>query len=195
MAFEFLLSSLVSLGLGALGALLGAILLWKFYALPKINRWILQEGSSKLRAWMQEVVEHPDGEQGKAIGQLTGVAFSYALQGLQELAMTKEGRERIAPLMEMLQQHIEQSIFATWGHILQKLRETGGSMPGVAGAGIPDEFLGLGDALIPKALKAQGVDLPGLMKLAGMLQGFSKGNGNGGSWGSSGGNSDIYRIR
>lgn len=168
------------MALGAFGALLGALFLWKLYALPKISKWIIEQGSGRLKAWMAAVLDDPEGDEAQQVGKLTGVAFSYALQGLDELVSTKEGRERIAPFMEMVQQHIEQSIFATWGHILQKLKDSGDGMPGMAGTGIPSEMLGLGDKLLPKALKDNGIGIPQIMKIAGMLGMFNGGNGSGG---------------
>lgn len=174
MPLPWLFQALLTMGLGALGALLGAILLWKYWALPKISSWITNEGSSKLRGWLEKVISHPDGEEGTQIGKLTGVAFSYALQGLDELASTKEGRERIKPFMEMLQEHIQQSIFATWGHILNKLKEGGEGMPGLPGMDLPPEILGMANKMFP------GVDigqLMGLMKFVGKFSGNGSGDG------------------
>jgi len=195
MHLDWLIQALLTMGLGALGALFGALILWKLYALPKISRWIIEQGSGRLKAWMAAVVDDPQGDEAQQIGKLTGVAFSYALQGLEELAMTEEGRSRIKPLMEMLQEHIQQSIFATWGHILNKLRESGEGMPGIEG--LDPALLGLGEKLIPKKLRDSGVGVPELLKLAGLLSHFkSPGNGSNalpatGSIGSA----DIYRIQ
>jgi len=192
MALAWLLQALITMGLGALGALFGALILWKLYALPKISKWIIEQGSGRLKAWMAAVVEDPQGDEAQQIGRLTGVAFSYALQGLEELASTKEGRERIAPLMQMINEHIQQSIFATWGHILNRLKEAGEGVGG-DGMGIPAELLGLGDKLIPKGIKDAGIGLPQILKLADLLGKF-KGNGSSGQP-SLGPGSDIYRIR
>ena len=164
----------MTLGLGALGALFGAIVLWKFWALPKISNWITNEGSSKLRAWVEKVIDQPDGEEAQQIGRLTGVAFSYAIQGLEELAGTKEGRERLKPLLEVVQEHIQHSIFATWGHILNRLKEGGEDMPGLPGLELPPEIMGMAGKMFP------GVDMGQILGLMKFLGKFS-GNGSGGA--------------
>jgi len=174
------------MGLGALGAFFGAVLLWKWWALPKISSWITKEGSSKLRAWLEKVILHPDGDEGQQIGKLTGVAFSYALQGLDELASTKEGRERIKPLMEMLQEHIQQSIFATWGHLLQKLKEGGEGLPAMPGMSLPPEILGMANKMFP------GVDIGQMM---GLMKFVSKFGGPGEGTAPSPGNGDRFTLR
>lgn len=193
MAIEWLLQALLTMGLGAFGALMGAIVLWKFWALPKISSWITNEGSTKLRAWMEKVVEDPEGDEAQQIGRLTGVAFSYAIQGLEELASTKEGRERLGPLMEMVQEHIQQSIFATWGHILRKLQESGQGMGG-EGFGVPDELMGIGEKLLPKGFKDAGIGLPQVLKIASFLGRFKGGNGSG-AQSPLGPGSEAYIIR
>jgi len=190
---DWLVQALLTMGLGALGALMGALILWKLYALPKISRWIIEQGSGRIKAWMAAVIKDPEGEEAQQIGRITGVAFSYALQGLEELASTKEGRERLAPLMEMVQAHIQQSIFATWGHILNKLKETGEGVPGMDAFSIPPEILGMGEKMLPKGLKDAGIGVSQLVKLAGFLSRYG-GNGSSASP-SSGAGSDIYRIR
>jgi hypothetical protein len=168
---SWIAQTVLTMGLGALGALLGAIVLWKYWALPKISSWITNEGSSKLKGWLKKVVEDPDGAEAQQIGRLTGVAFSYALQGLDELASTKEGRERIKPLMEMLQEHIQQSIFATWGHLLAKLKEGGEGLPAMPGGSLPPEILGMAHKMFP------GVDIGQMMGLMKFVSRFS-GNGS-----------------
>ncbi len=174
------------MGLGAAGALAAAFMLWKLYALPKISRWITEQGALKLRGFLKRAIEHPDGEEGAEIGKLAGVVFSYALDGIEELASTKEGRDRLKPLLEMAQEHIQQSIFATWGHIMHKLQEGGEGN----GAGIPPMLAGLGEAIIPKAMKEKGVDLQGILGIARYL-GLFNGGGLGGAPGGNGGNGGM----
>lgn len=176
MAFAFLFQALITMGLGALGALLGAILLWKYWALPKISSWITNEGSSKLRGWLAKILEHPDGPEAQEVGKLTGVAFAYALQGLEEMATTQEGRERLKPILAVIQEHISQSIFATWGHILEKLREKGEGMPGLPGLqDLPPEILGIAGKMFP------GVDMKQALGLLSFAQRFTGGPGSGAS--------------
>ena len=177
MALDSLIDTLLTLALGALGALGGALILWKLYALPKINRWIIEQGSAKIREWMHAVVEDPAGEQAQQVGKLTGVAFSYALQGFEELVSTKDGRERLAPFLDVIQTHITQSIFASWGHILNKLREEGGAM-NLGETGIPPEFLAFGDKLLPKKITEAGIGVKDILGMASWLSQF-KGNGSG----------------
>lgn len=181
------------MGLGALGALLGAILLWKFWALPKISHWITSEGSTKLKEWLASVVEDPEGESAKEIGKLTGVVMAYGLQGMQELFSTKEGRERLAPIMEVIQEHIQQSIFATWGHILGRLKNAGESIPGMDASMIPPELLGLGEKIMPKGFRDAGIGLPQMLNLASFLTKFKIG-GNAGDVSSTGGAHGGWKV-
>ena len=175
--------AVVTMAFGALGALMGAVVLWKFWALPKISGWITNEGSTKLRAWLKHVIEDPAGEDAAQIGKLTGVAMSYALQGIEELATTEEGQKRLAPLLEIVQGHIEKSIFATWGHILRKLQESGSEIAGGAGGelGLPPEALGMASKLIPKSMRDAGISVPQIIQLAQMLSRLGGGGGNGGA--------------
>ena len=194
MALSWLFETIATMLLGGLGALIGALILWKLYALPKINRWIIEQGSAKIREWMNAVVEDPEGIQAQQVGKLTGVAFAYGLQGLEQLVSTKEGRERLGPFLEIIQTHIEQSIFATWGHILNKLKEKGADM-GMDASGIPPELLGIGETLIPKKFKEAGIGVPQIMNIAGWLSQF-KGNGSGASGGvSPARGSGSYNVR
>ena len=176
MALTELLRTGATLLVGGLGALIGALLLWKYYALPKISRWIVEQGSGRIQAWLSAVIEHPDGEEGKQVGRMAGVAFSYILDGLEELVSTTEGHERLKPIMEVVQQHISQSIYASWGHILEKLREGGEGLPSIPGVSLPPEILGMAGKMFP------GIDMNqalGLLKWAGPLLHPESGNGSG----------------
>lgn len=149
--------------LGGIGALLAAFLLWKGYALPKINKWILEEGSTKMRAWITNVIEHPDGEDGQQIGRLSGVAFAYIMQGIMNDLSTKEGRERWTPIFEAAQTHIQQSIFATFGHLLQKYSDSGDQSGLPQALDLPPFVAGIASKLMP------GVDPKQLLQMLSWL--------------------------
>lgn len=174
-----LLRGAIDMLLGGLGALIGAFLLWKLYALPKINRWVFDQGSAKLKTWIEDVIEHPDQEGGQQIGRLAGVAFAYILQGVAEDLQSKEGRERWAPIIETIEQHIRQSIFATYGHLLNKLTQEGEGT-GLPGAlNVPPFIAGMAQKMMP------GVDPGQLLQLVQWLSRMSGGAPGGGPGSSS----------
>lgn len=174
-----LLSGAITMLLGAAGALIGAVLLWKFWAFPRIRGWIFDQGSAKLKAWIDDIVQHPEGAEAERMARMSGVLFAHLMVGITEQLSTKEGREVWSPIWQVVREHVMGAVFATWGHILQDLQNKG-MESGIGGAfQVPDFIGGIAQKMFP------GVDPKQLLQAASWLTKLG-GDGNGTSFSSPG---------